>query len=131
MRVVIDSNVWISALVFGGKPRQVLEKCVKNGDEIIVSSELIGEIRRIIKHKFTDFINDFEDLLMVLKQFLVYYQIGENPVNVCRDPNDNFLLELAAKARVKTIVSGDKDLLEIKNYKSIKIITPSLFFSRD
>ena len=80
---------------------------------------------------FTDFINDFEDLLMMLGQFLVYYQIGENPVNVCRDPNDNFLLELAAKARVKTIVSGDKDLLEIKNYKSIKIITPRLFFSRD
>ena len=121
MRIVIDSNVWISALVFGGNPRKLLETIVRNGHEVVVSEEIFTETRRILHKKFPDFIEDFKDLIEVLKPFTHTVKLGSVTVKISRDSADDFILETAIIGNTKYIVSGDKDLLVLDEYKDIRI----------
>lgn len=129
MRVVVDSNVWISALVFGGNPRRVFERIVKEGYTLIVSEEIITETRRILTAKFGDFADDFEDLILALQLRLVYVRLGAVQVQASRDPDDNVVLETAILGEAAYIISGDKDLLVLGQLKDICIVTPSNFMS--
>jgi putative PIN family toxin of toxin-antitoxin system len=124
MRLVVDSNVWISALVFGGQPRKVFETAVRNGYTIVISPEIITEVRRTLHAKFPDFIDDFEALLAVLTLRVERVELGSARVDLCRDPDDNRVLETAVIGRATCIISGDKDLLTIDKYNSIFIRTP-------
>ncbi|MGB3024173.1 MAG: putative toxin-antitoxin system toxin component, PIN family [Candidatus Saccharimonadales bacterium] len=126
-RVVIDSNVWISALVFGGTPRRVLESCVQAGARIVISEQLLTETRRIINVKFVDFADDFESLIVSLALFIDVVQLGSQTVTVCRDPVDNMIFETALAGRAQVIISGDKDLLVLKHYQTVRIVTPTDF----
>ena len=127
MRIVIDSNVWISALVFGGNPRRVLERCVQNGIGIVLSEAIITEVRRNLGQKFADFLPDFEALLVALDSRIVYVTLGELDINVSRDPDDNRVLETAVLGGAEYILSGDKDLLSLTSYDTIRIVAPGVF----
>ena len=124
MRLVIDSNVWISALVFGGMPRQVLELCVRNGHRIVLSPELITEVRRILHTKFPNFEIDFEALLAALALNIEIVQLGSIEVHASRDTDDDKVIETAVVGQAEYIVSGDKDLLDPMRYKGIQIVKP-------
>ncbi len=126
-RVVVDSNVWISALVFGGTPRRVLESCVQTGARIVVCEQLLAETRRIIHVTFADFADDFESLIVSLAMFIDVVRLGSQTVTVCRDPADNMILETALAGRAQVIISGDKDLLVLKHYQVASIVTPTDF----
>ncbi len=63
--VVVDSNVWISALVFGVAPRRVFETVVREGLRLVASAEILTETRRVVAAKFPDFADDLETLLAV------------------------------------------------------------------
>jgi len=121
MRIVLDSNIWISALVFGGNPRKLLETIVADGHEIVVCEELFTEIRRILHKKFPYFINDFEELVVVLKPSTKKVKLGSVSLKVSRDPKDDFVIETAVIGNAPYIISGDKDLLVIGKYESISI----------
>jgi hypothetical protein len=123
-RLVVDSNVWISALVFGGQTRKVFERIVQNGDDLIVSEAIYSEVRRILHRKFPEFVLDFEGLLVALLPRIIKVELGSITIEVCRDPNDNLVLETAVIGRTTVIVSGDKDLLVLKTYQGIHILTP-------
>ena len=125
--IVIDSNVWISALVFGGNARAIFEYSIRNGVTISVSIELINEVRRIVFKKFKSFKSDLEDFILAINSKLDYVMLGSVLVEVCRDPNDNFVIETAVISKSKYIVSGDRDLLELKAYKGIKFVSPADF----
>lgn len=127
MTIVIDSNVWISALVFGGKPRSIIEKAVSNGWQIVTSEQIFTEVRRILQQKFPDFTQDFEDLLTVLKLYIVMVKLGSQPVAVSRDKNDDMVIETAIIGGATHIFTGDKDLLVISQHQNIKIVTPNQF----
>lgn len=118
-RLVIDSNVWISALVFGGTPRRIFENIVKSGDVIIMSEEISSEIRRILKQKFPSFIVDFEELLVALRLRIKFVKLGTITVSVCRDSNDNMVIETALTGRARIIITGDKDLLDLGLYSGV------------
>ena len=125
MRIVIDSNVWISALVFGGNPRRVLERCVQDGIGIVLSDAITTEVRRNLGRKFADFLPDFEALLVALNSRIVYVTLGSLDIDVCRDPDDNRVLETAVLGKASYIISGDKDLLILGEYDGIRIILPT------
>jgi len=124
-RLVIDSNVWISALIFGGQPRRVFEQVVLSGEQIVISAEIISEIRRTLTQKFPDFLPDFEALLGALGQHIRVVQLGAITVKASRDPDDNRVLETAVLGDARVIISGDKDLLVLKKYQNIDIKAPS------
>lgn len=127
--VVIDSNVWISALVFGGNPRRVFELAVQNGISIVMSAEIETEVRRNLHTKFPGFADDFEELLHILRGHLRYVKLGSIEVTASRDSDDNRVLETAVLSHTKLIVSGDKDLLSLKMYAGIHILTPVEFLT--
>jgi len=127
MKIVIDSNVWISALVFGGKPREIFERVVANGWTIIVSEEIFTEIRRVLSTKFKDFIEDFEAFQSILRPYLIEVKLGSIKVSKCRDEDDNIVIETALIGDAVCIISGDKDLLDLMEYERLPIINPSDF----
>lgn len=123
-RLVVDSNVWISALVFGGAPRQVFEVIVHDGLRLVVSAEILTEIRRVVGVKFPDFTDDVEALIGVIQDHLDSVSLGSITIGVCRDPDDNRVLETAILGDATAIVSGDKDLLVLGGYEGVAIVTP-------
>lgn len=127
MRIVIDSNVWVSALVFGGKPRHIFERVIADGWTIIVSEEIFTEVRRVLAVKFADFVDDFESFQAVLQPYTLKVQLGSIKVSACRDEDDNRVIETALIGTTSHIITGDKDLLVLSNYKKIIILEPSDF----
>lgn len=123
-RLVVDSNVWISALVFGGAPRQVFEVIVHDGLRLVVSAEILTEVRRVVGAKFPDFTDDVEALIGVIQDHLDSVSLGSITIDVCRDPDDNRVLETAILGDAAAIVSGDKDLLVLGSYEGVAIVTP-------
>ncbi|MEZ5085426.1 MAG: putative toxin-antitoxin system toxin component, PIN family [Tessaracoccus sp.] len=128
--VVIDTNVWISALVFGGAPRAVFETVVRRGLVIVVSAAIEDEIRRTLTAKFPSFVVDFEALRLALGEGLVSVALGSITIDVCRDPDDNRVLETAVLGAAEGLVSGDKDLLTLGSVESIAILTPAEWLER-
>ncbi|WP_309711445.1 putative toxin-antitoxin system toxin component, PIN family [Pseudolysinimonas sp.] len=128
--VVVDSNVWISALVFGGAPRQVFETVVRDALRLVVSAEILTEIRRVVAGKFPDFVDDIETLLGVLHDYLDTIPLGAITIAASRDPDDNRVLETAILGGAAAIVTGDKDLLVLGTYDGVTITTPQDWLER-
>ena len=127
MRIVIDSNVWISALVFGGKPRLIFEHAVANGWTIVASEEIFTEVRRVLSVKFIDFVDDFEGFQAILRAQIDKVQLGGIRITVSRDEDDNRVIETALSGDASYIVTGDKDLLMLLKYEDIAILKPADF----
>ncbi len=126
MRFVFDTNVLVSALLFEeSKPAQSFYSALHNG-EILLSTDLINEIHEVIyRSKFDRYIsNEQRDaFLIALVQTGTVVEITE-AIDVCRDPKDNMVLELAVSGGADVIVSGDKDLLVLHPFRGISILTP-------
>ena len=131
MRIVIDSNVWISALVFGGKPRHIFERVITEGWTIIVSEEIFTEVRRTLNDKFDDYVDDFAIFQAVLQPYTTKVQLGSVKVSACRDQDDNRVIETALIGNSSHIITGDKDLIVLSKYNNIRILTPTEFLNID
>src|ERR1700719_4504352 len=107
MRIVADTNVIVSALVFGGVPRRVLELADSAVCELFYSEAIQVEVRRVLLEKF-----GWSDAKLDA---------------VFDDPDDNRILECALSARATFVVSGDGHLLRLRKYKSIAIVSPRKF----
>jgi len=129
VRVVIDSNVWVSALVFGGAPRQAFERMVSGGNVLVVSEELLTEVRRIIHQKFPDFSTDYADLLVALRPLTATVQLGSLHVTASRDADDDKIIETALIGAAHYIVTGDNDLLVLEKYEDVAMVTVADFLS--
>ena len=125
--IVIDSNVWISALIFGGNPEKILKLFINNKVEVVMSEEIITELRRIIINKFPLFVNSLNLLEASLRKDTVFVQLGSITIDASRDVDDNRIIETAYIGKAQYIISGDKDLLVLKKYEYIKILNPGDF----
>jgi putative PIN family toxin of toxin-antitoxin system len=131
MIVVFDSNVWVSALQFAlrrGTPQMAIEKAARE-DSIAICSEIEGEILRILTLKFGWSSRNVAVAMNAAYPFPIRSEIS-GTLHVCRDPNDDMVLECAVLSGAQTIVSGDKDLLALRTYQGIRIITPVQYLSR-
>jgi len=126
MRFVFDTNVFVSALLFeDSKPAQAFYSALNQG-EILLSTDLVNEIHEVIyRKKFDRYVsNEQRDMFLIaLVQAGTLVEITEN-INVCRDPKDNQILELAVSGQADVIISGDKDLLALHPFQGISIFTP-------
>ncbi|MDW7761319.1 MAG: putative toxin-antitoxin system toxin component, PIN family [Acidobacteriota bacterium] len=108
MRVVIDSNVFISAFFWDGSPRRVLERAVRGNDELLVCREILDEIAVVLRRpKFgvdPVFIDYF---LKSIEEIARPAPITQPVPLICRDPQDNKILACAAAGRAEFIVTGD------------------------
>jgi uncharacterized protein len=128
--VVLDTNVWISALQFAkrrGTPTRALEKAMSE-DVIATCKEIEAEILRVLIDKFLWEADRARLALeMVLARSIRVRLRGM--VKECRDPNDNMFLECAVLANADLLVAGDKDLLVLGTYKSVRILSPAEYVS--
>lgn len=123
-KVVLDTNLWISFLIT--KDFSFLDKYIENRKvKLVFSEELIQEFLAVssrpkFKKYFTD--KDVERLFLIFDKFGVLAKVTSE-LELCRDHKDNFLLNLATDSKADYLVTGDKDLLEIKNLNKTKILT--------
>ena len=130
-RIVLDTNVIVSALVFGGVPRTVLELADVGRCELFYSEPIQAEVCRVLAEKF-----DWPST-MLDKVLPVLWRIGEQVTPratvsvITSDPDDNRILECAIAAKADFIVSGDHHLLTLRNFESIPILTPRQFLDQE
>lgn len=127
MKIVIDTNVLISGVFFGGFPRKILSAVVGKEITACATSEIINEYEEIIQ----EMINRKQGHInkSILSPLIKTMEIIEpiTQVEICRDPDDNKFLGCARDSHALYIVSGDKDLLVINEYEKIKIVTAKDF----
>ncbi|MBC7334181.1 MAG: putative toxin-antitoxin system toxin component, PIN family [Actinobacteria bacterium] len=127
IKVVLDTNVFISAILFKGKPAKIFEMGIFEGKiEISISPEILAELVGKLKYKF----GIDESLLIEIKDYLsskLNYILPEYETRICRDTDDNKIIDLAISSNSNYIITGDKDLLEIKKYKGVRIVRPEEF----
>ena len=130
MRVVLDTNVLLSGLLWHGAPHALIER-VRQGTLFLVSSPaLLAELAEVIaRPQFATILarsNTSPDRsLTELRELAEVIEPPPLAEPVCRDPDDDAVLALAIAANVDLIVSGDRDLLDLKRFQNIAIITPA------
>ena len=127
-RIIIDTNLWISYLITKGFKR--LDKLIFNDEaRLVFSQELIDEFidvseRPKFKKHFSS--DDVSSLLILFNTYGEFVKV-KSSVNVCRDLKDNFLLSLSIDSQANYLITGDNDLLELKNFGKTIILTISDF----
>lgn len=130
MRIVADTNVLVSAVVFGGMPGKIIEMAAARELHLVISSALLAELRRVLRDKF-----EFsEDALYLTETLLrragVVVEPSGSPLTVVTDdPDDNRVLEAAVEGGADAIVSGDRHLLALQQFREIPIMSPRRFLS--
>ena len=124
---VVDTNVFVSALAGSKTCKQIIDLFRADAFELVISTDLLSEITNVLaRPKFNFDQSNVEKILRFVKHRATKVFPVEK-VSVCRDPKDNPVLECAVAGWVDFIVTGDKDLLVIKSFKKIPIITPRQF----
>ncbi len=123
-KIILDTNLWISFLI--SNDQKFLDSFIDERKvKLIFSTELIEEFIAVaIRPKFKRYFSrsDIEDLLKVFDLYGEVVPVKSN-VMLCRDEKDNFLLNLALDSKSDYLVTGDSDLLDLKEIKKTKIIT--------
>jgi putative PIN family toxin of toxin-antitoxin system len=126
-RVVLDTNVIVSALVFGGVPRIVLELTDAGRCELFYSDAIQIEVRRILAEKFDWSPTMLREVLPVIWGMGTLVVPRSTITAVHDDPDDDRILECAVEAKAHFLVSGDRHLLALETHNSIAIVTPRRF----
>lgn len=130
MRVVFDTNIFMSALIFpGSKAEDVMIRIIDGEDALVISTEIIDEVLTVLARKFS---KDAEALSRVAVNLA---NLGEfvRPVErlkVFEDEPDNRILECAVAGNAEAIVTGDKAMLMMKKHQNIKILTLREFLKK-
>lgn len=126
-QVVIDTNVWISGLIFGGNPAKVINRFIDGSIVVITSEELLSELRRKITQKFPLFAPQLPLLEASIREKAIVVALGSRLVSASRDEDDNKFIETALNGKADYIISGDKDLLVLRSFEHITILKPAEF----
>ncbi len=129
MRILIDTNVVISGTFWSGKPKALLN-AVRQGDVTYITSEtLLGELREVLTEQGKPFRLSAEEATQVIgaMRALATLISPTSHVSICRDEDDNRVLECAQDGRADYIVTGDKDLLALGVFAGIRIVNVSDF----
>lgn len=132
--VVLDSNVWISALIWGGKPAEII-KAAENGKVcIVISEEIVEEISQVLNYPKLKKVYEAEglphqELIEAVVKVGKFVQVTRKVKVVLEHPADDKFIDCALAAKAAYIVSGDKHLLKIGSYRKIPILSVSKFLS--
>jgi putative PIN family toxin of toxin-antitoxin system len=120
--VTADSNIYISALEFGGVPLQFLNAARAGGFQLAISDALLKEIVLVLGGKFSWEQENLGDLRLELESFTQRVQPAQTLQVIKADPDDDRVLECAVAAGSQFIVTGDRHLLELGTFGQIQII---------
>lgn len=128
-RIVIDTNVLISALLFGGAPGELIELWKKRRIAPLISEEIMSEYLRVMAYpKFQ--LSEGEINYILHREILPYFEVVEaktGPTIIPQDPEDDKFIRCADAGNAATIISGDRHLLALEFYRGIKIFSIAQF----
>jgi uncharacterized protein len=128
-RVVIDTNVVVSALLFGGTPGRLID-CWRTGRiQPFASPTIVEEYLRVLAYPRFE-LSEAEIEYLLYRQVLAFFEPGDpetGPAVIPEDPSDDAFLYCAVAARACAIISGDHHLLDLGNFRNIPIVTAAQF----
>jgi putative PIN family toxin of toxin-antitoxin system len=128
VRIVLDTNVFISGIFFTGPPHRILTAWHDGDIEIVASAEILDEYRRVGKELSQQFPGaDIEPFLALLAIGANMVIAPELPEPVSQDPDDDKFLACAIAGRCEVVVSGDKHLKKVTGYRGIDVLSPRAF----
>ena len=127
-KVVLDTNVLISGIAFGGKPRKIMANIVTGRLRLALSEKILEELVGVLEgpkfrypqklvHGIADELRSIAKIVNPSRQINI----------IVSDPDDNIILECATAAGVDYIISGDRDILDLGVFENIPIVTPAKF----
>ena len=127
MKAVFDTNVLVAAFVTEGVCAKLLGRAKRKQLILIISSFILEEFKNVLLKKFSA---SKEQIRTAAKLISEVAQLATPPslvCGVCRDPDDDQILSCALSAKADYLVTGDIDLLELKEFRGIKILKPAAF----
>jgi putative PIN family toxin of toxin-antitoxin system len=130
MKIVLDTNIFVSAYFHNGNPRKVYHRIVNGLDELYITDDILTELYKVLlRKKFDIGINEVEDFVNIVESYSEKVICQNEPENISRDKDDDKILQCGLEGNVDYIITGDKDLLVLDNYKSIRIINASEYLN--
>ena len=130
MKVVVDTNVLVSALVFpGGVPEQVYRLAIEGRITLVTSPPLLAELGRVLTQKFGWQDDYLRAALAQIVRIGVIVEPLERVSIIADDPDDDRVLEAAQTAGAAVIVSGDRHLLSLGHWGEVAILSPAAFLA--
>src|SRR3989344_37807 len=137
MKIVLDTNVWLSGIFCGGEAIKILEKAEKKEVQIIISEDILSEVIKVLNResKFQKYILNLrlniEDLLRTILSISTLIETKTKLDVIKADPKDNIILEAAIDEKVEYVISYDNHLLNMIEFRGIKIISPGEFLKNE
>ena len=123
MRIVFDTNIFISALILPGSfAEKAILKIIEGSDELIISHDIIDEVLTVLSNKFSRNREALSRTAINLAEIGRIVKPTER-IGIFQDEPDNRILECATAGKADAIVTGDKEMLKLGKYGGIKIIT--------
>jgi len=126
MRLVLDTNVYISAYFWGGKPQLVIDRIIQGVDELYITDSIIEELTKVMSRPKFGVPNILiENYIHAIRELAVSVTISGRIKDMCRDSEDDKILECAVVSNADFIISGDDDLLSMDDFQGILIRRPT------
>lgn len=133
MKVVLDTNVVVSGVFFGGVPGRILSAWSAGHFVLILSPAILDEYRRVgheLGRRHPEVHEAFEPVLTLIAMNAMIVDAPPLPDPVSADPDDDMFLAAALAAQTEVIVSGDQDLLQVSGWRGIEVLTPRQFVAQ-
>ena len=128
MRVVADTNVLISALLFGGSPEQIFLAALRGDIQLLSTLPILKELEKVLIGKFKLSAGFIKDTLDLVEEVAEIVETTSRIKVILHPDEDNRVLECAIDGKADFIVTGDtKHILPLREYEGIKILSPSQF----
>lgn len=129
LRVVYDTNIYISGIFWSGPPKRVLNLAREDTVDVFTSQSLMEELRDVLTHPRRPFRLNQDEVERVLTEVRRYVRvvIPTRTVTLCRDKADNAVIECALAAEAQYIVTGDSDLRDVARFEDIEIVSVQRF----
>jgi uncharacterized protein len=125
--VVLDTNIYISALNFGGPPKRLLDLAVSGDIIVAISAPILNEITRVLRVQVRVGAGRTARAELLITGITRFVAPTETVDAVKADADDNRILECAVAAGASAIISGDGHLLDLDTFRGIDILTPAAF----
>jgi putative PIN family toxin of toxin-antitoxin system len=128
VRVLLDTNVLASAILFGGIPRTLLERGIRGELDLVTSPALMGELEELLGRKF-GFPPDAARQVRSELELVADVVRPRSVPQILRDPDDDQVLAAADEGAAQAIITGDRDLLELGSHGDVQILSPRDFLN--
>lgn len=128
MRIVCDTNILISGILFGGKPREILYRCSSGTLENCISPDILKEVEEVLlRSKFSLHEEQVYEIIQLFRNTFTLVTPESRLSVITANPDDNRILEAAHAAKANAIISGDTHLLDLDAWNNIPVVSADTF----